>query len=65
LPAVEAALEAGKNRVISFFPSVQVTIVDETDLSRLDPQGLSFFNINTPEDLNHAMRILAEGRGEI
>jgi molybdopterin-guanine dinucleotide biosynthesis protein A len=65
LPAVEAALEAGKNRVISFFPSVQVTIVGATDLIRLDPQGLSFFNINTPEELDQATRILAEGKGAI
>lgn len=65
LPAVEDALEAGESRVISFFPSVQVTIVDETTLTRFDPQGLSFFNINTPEDLDQASRILAERNGEI
>jgi molybdopterin-guanine dinucleotide biosynthesis protein A len=65
LPAVEGALEAGESRVISFFPNVQVTIVGETTLTRLDPQGLSFFNINTPEDLDQATRILAERNGEI
>jgi len=60
LPALENALAAGAKRLISFFPQVKVLTVEESELSRLDPHGLSFFNINTPEDLAQAERILVE-----
>ena len=62
LLALEAALEAGEKRMISFFPHVQVAIVGEAELARLDPKGSSFFNINSPEELDQAERMLAEGR---
>lgn len=61
LPALENALAAGLKRLISFFPQVKVLPVEESELTRLDPQGLNFFNINTPEDLAQAEIILAEG----
>jgi len=61
LPALENALAAGARRLISFFPQVKVLPVEESELARLDPQGLSFFNINTPEDLAQADMMLAEG----
>ncbi len=61
LPALENALAVGAKRLISFFPQVKVLPVEESELSRLDPYGLSFFNINTPEDLAQAERILVEG----
>ncbi len=57
LPAMRAALEAGKMRVISFFPAVRVRWVDEAELDRFDPQHLSFFNVNTPADLETARRL--------
>ncbi|MEE8569353.1 MAG: molybdenum cofactor guanylyltransferase [Anaerolineales bacterium] len=61
LPALENALAAGAKRLTGFFPQVKVLLVEESEFSRLDPQGLSFFNINTPEDLAQAEKILAEG----
>jgi len=61
LPAMQAALEAGKMRVISFFPAVRVRFVDEAELDRFDPQHLSFFNVNTPEDLETARRLAGAG----
>lgn len=42
LPTLENTLAAGSNRLISFFPQVKVLPVEESELSRLDPQGLSF-----------------------
>lgn len=60
LPAIEAALAAGEKRLISFFPKVDVLSVEGSDLARLDPRGLSFYNINTLEDLEQAERILSE-----
>jgi molybdopterin-guanine dinucleotide biosynthesis protein A len=62
LPAIEAALAAGEKRLISFYHMVHVLPVEGSDLSRLDPRGLSFFNINTLDDLAQAERILSESK---
>jgi molybdopterin-guanine dinucleotide biosynthesis protein A len=64
LPAVEKALEAGKRRMISFYPEVRVRVVEESEISGIDPLGLSFFNINTPEDLAQAEERLRELSGQ-
>jgi molybdopterin-guanine dinucleotide biosynthesis protein A len=61
LPAMQAALDADKRRVISFFPAVRVRWVDEPELDRFDPQHLSFFNVNTPADLETARRLAGTG----
>jgi molybdenum cofactor guanylyltransferase len=61
LPAMEAALDAGKMRVISFFGAVRVRWVDEPELDRFDPRHLSFFNVNTPADLETARRLADTG----
>lgn len=58
LPAIETALAQGEKRMISFFPSVDVLSIKSIDLSRLDPDGLSFFNVNTPEDLAKAEELI-------
>jgi len=51
LPALRAALEKGCRRVVSFYGSVGVRYLDPAEISSFDPEGRSFFNINTPEDL--------------
>jgi molybdopterin-guanine dinucleotide biosynthesis protein A len=61
LPAIRAALLAGKRRMISFFPDVRVHKVDEDTLARLDPEGRTFFNVNTPADFAEAERLLHAG----
>jgi molybdopterin-guanine dinucleotide biosynthesis protein A len=57
LEPMRAALEAGKMRVVSFFPDVRVRFVDEPEIDRFDPRHLSFFNVNTPEDLERAQQL--------
>jgi molybdopterin-guanine dinucleotide biosynthesis protein A len=52
--AMRAALDAGKMRVISFFPDVRLRLVEEAEVDRFDPQHLTFFNVNRPEDLERA-----------
>ncbi|MEO6623336.1 MAG: molybdenum cofactor guanylyltransferase [Burkholderiaceae bacterium] len=59
LAPIQAALEAGRMRMISFFPEVRVRFVDEAEIDPFDPQHLSFFNVNTPEDLEQARRLAA------
>jgi molybdopterin-guanine dinucleotide biosynthesis protein A len=58
LKALSQALDQGKMRLISFYPQVKVVKVTDHDLDRLDPNGLSFFNVNTPEDLEAAESML-------
>ena len=57
LAPIRAALDTGRMRVISFFPAVRVRFVDEPEIDRFDPQHLSFFNVNTPADLEQARRL--------
>ena len=56
--SVREALNAGEKRMISFFPSVQTWIVEQEILDQYDPNGLSFFNVNTPDDLVQAEQTL-------
>lgn len=58
LPAIEQSLEDQKHRMISFFPAVVVSAINEESIDRLDPGRLSFFNINTPEDVTVAESLL-------
>jgi molybdopterin-guanine dinucleotide biosynthesis protein A len=58
-PAIRAALARGDRRMISFLDDVQTVQVDESELRRLDPDLRSFFNVNTPDDLDTARQIAA------
>ncbi len=60
LAPIRAALDAGRMRVISFFSDVRVRYVDEAEIDRFDPRHLSFFNVNTPDDLEQARRLAAQ-----
>lgn len=59
LAAIEARLEAGQRRVISFMPHVRVRYVQEDELRRYDPDLHSFVNANTPEEWQQALDLLA------
>ncbi len=59
LPAIDLALAEGRQRMISFLPAIRATIIEEDQVAVFDPLGLTFFNINTPDDLQTAERILA------
>ena len=58
LQALTQALAEGRKRMISFYSQVHVLKIEDEQLKQLDPQGLSFFNINTLEDLSAAERLL-------
>ncbi|HEX6304705.1 MAG TPA: molybdenum cofactor guanylyltransferase [Anaerolineales bacterium] len=57
LQAVEAALQAGKWRLISWLPDVRVARISGEEILRYDPRQLAFFNVNTPEDLHQAEQL--------
>jgi molybdopterin-guanine dinucleotide biosynthesis protein A len=61
LPHIKRMLGRKELQVIRFFPSLKVAYLEEEEIRRLDPAGLSFFNINTPEDLERAGEILGRG----
>lgn len=56
--AIEQDLVSGVRRIKTTLSSLRVRVVEESELLSLDPELNTFFNINTPEDLDKA-RILA------
>jgi molybdopterin-guanine dinucleotide biosynthesis protein A len=60
LQAIHAALARGEQRMVSYLSAVRVREIDEAEWRTRDPQGMAFFNVNTPEDLAEARRIAAE-----
>jgi molybdenum cofactor guanylyltransferase len=64
LEPMRCRLEEGRLKIAGFFDDVHVRYVDRRVLSELDPEGLSFFNVNTPEDLARAREIVARNQGE-
>lgn len=58
LPAVERALERGERRLISWFPGVNVLALEQAELREYDPNGLAFWNLNTPEEFQQAEQLV-------
>jgi molybdopterin-guanine dinucleotide biosynthesis protein A len=56
LPAIEAAIAADQWKVISWFPQVKVRVLSGEEVKSLDPSGLCFWNLNTPEEFSEAER---------
>jgi len=54
---MEEHLNRGERRVVCFHASVRMRYVEESEILSFDPQHLSFFNINTPQDLQMARQI--------
>jgi molybdopterin-guanine dinucleotide biosynthesis protein A len=54
LPAVESAIQADQWRMISWFPQVRVRKLSPEEIARYDPDGLAFWNLNTPDDFLQA-----------
>lgn len=54
LPVVRSAIKKGQLKVIDWFPLVRVREQPPQEVNQLDPSGLTFWNINTPEDFNEA-----------
>jgi molybdenum cofactor guanylyltransferase len=60
LEPIRAALERGDRRVISFLPAVRVRYVSEAEIDSIDPEHLSFLNVNTPDQLADIAQRLRE-----
>ncbi|MBZ0281611.1 MAG: molybdenum cofactor guanylyltransferase [Anaerolineae bacterium] len=54
LEPIRQKLETDKLKVIGFYDEVRVRYLDEAEYHPFDPKGLSFNNINTPDELQRA-----------
>lgn len=61
ISAVWHALDTGQMRLISFYAGLRVREISADEIARIDSLGRSFFNINTPEELERAQREVGQG----
>lgn len=54
---IERQLERGDLKIVRFFPEVRVREFRLEQIRDLDPEELSFFNVNTPVDWEQAQRL--------
>jgi molybdopterin-guanine dinucleotide biosynthesis protein A len=54
LEFVDRSLVKGNLKMTSFHKSIHVRFLDEEEITRFDNRGISFANLNTPEDLTSA-----------
>jgi molybdopterin-guanine dinucleotide biosynthesis protein A len=57
LPHMGELLDRHERKITAFFGKVRVRYVEEVEIDRYDPEHLSFFNVNQPEDWRRARRI--------
>ena len=57
LPAIEAAIDADQWKVIAWFPQVKVRVLTSAELKQFDPEGLAFWNVNTPDEFIQAEQL--------
>ena len=57
LPAIETALQADQWKVIAWFPHVKVRVLSSAENEKLNPDGLAFWNVNTPEEFATAEKL--------
>jgi len=56
---VEPILRQGGGRIVEFYAAVRVRYLEPEEITHFDPEGLSFFNINSPEDWGRAQELAA------
>lgn len=64
LPAIEAAINEDKWKVIAWLPQVNVRELSPDEMKTFDSSGLCFWNVNTPEEFKKAEHI-AQGESPI
>jgi molybdopterin-guanine dinucleotide biosynthesis protein A len=60
LPHIKRMLDREALQVIGFFPAVKVHRLSREEIRQFDPTGLSFFNVNTEDEMSRARELLAE-----
>lgn len=59
---IEKIWETGKTRVRDILEIARTRYIEEKEINEFDPKHLSFFNINTPDDLRRALSLARELR---
>jgi molybdopterin-guanine dinucleotide biosynthesis protein A len=62
LPHMEQSLLSGQLKISGFYDQINVSYVSEDEIASLDPDFLSFFNVNTPDDLEKVLAWAEQGR---
>ncbi len=57
VPLLKEQLERGELRPIFLYDKVRTRKVGEEEIRRFDPEGLSFFNMNAPDDYTQALML--------
>ena len=57
LLAIESAIQSDQWKVIAWFPQVKVRALNADEIRPFDPDGLAFWNVNTPEEFAEAERL--------
>ena len=58
LPAIDQMFAEGELRVHALYDRIAARMMPPSEWRRFDPQGLSFFNINTPADFEKASHMI-------
>ncbi|MFQ5897698.1 MAG: molybdenum cofactor guanylyltransferase [Candidatus Methylomirabilia bacterium] len=65
LPHMEALLVAKRFKIVGFFDRVRVREIPEEEVLRFRDPEICFMNVNTPEELARASRLLAQLEGDL
>ncbi len=60
LEPMERMLQIGLLKIAPLFEMVRVRYADERTIDRIDPHHRSFFNVNSPADVEEALGLLSE-----
>lgn len=60
LAPMEQAIRRGDLRLISFHAGLRIRHISAAEVERFDPQHLSLFNVNTPQDLEYARQLVTQ-----
>ena len=63
LPFVEESLNAGQRNVFHLIDRVHARVVPAVEIATVDPEFLSFLNVNTPDDYRRLEKTDTWGRG--
>jgi molybdenum cofactor guanylyltransferase len=58
LEPIETCLRAGRLKIVGFFDDVRVLAIEEGEVARFRSPEVVFMNVNTPEELEAARRLL-------
>jgi molybdopterin-guanine dinucleotide biosynthesis protein A len=58
LGPIEARLRAGRLKIVGFYDEVRVLTIDAEEVARFRAPEIVFMNVNTPEELEAARRLL-------